>query len=266
MLQTGIRGILGRRSVRPREKSMRDADIRRLEEIGARTWPALSAEWLGGWLLSLDRGLTRRANSVLPMDWTGDRPIDRQIDEAEGRYLAHGLAPCFKMTRAARPADLDSALDRRGYTLEGQSLVLTAEPSSIEAPDGPDIGLFTDATPAWLGSHRQGHGDDDRWLDIVRRISGPRAFVLARIGGDCAGTALASIDGGWTCITAVHTAPAFRRRGVARALVGALAAWARPLGGGLFLQVEADNDPALRLYASAGFQPAYDYHYRTLRT
>ena len=244
---------------------MKHADIRRLEEIGARTWPARKAEWLGGWLLSIDRGLTRRANSVLPLGWSGDRPVADHIDEAERCYRADGLAPCFKITRSAQPDDLDAVLDRRGYAMEGHSLVLTADCTYREDADGPEIILSADATPAWLGCHWQDHNDDDRWIEIVRRISGPRAFALARLDGGPAGTALASIEDGWACITAVHTVPAFRRRGVARALVGALAAWARRQCGGLFLQVESDNEPALRLYAASGFQPAYRYHYRTLR-
>ena len=149
--------------------------------------------------------------------------------------------------------------------MEGQSLVLTAGSSHIEAVDGPEIILSADPTPAWLGCHWQGHNDDDRWIDIVRRISGPRAFALAQLDNGAAGTALASIEENWACITAVHTVPDCRRRGVARALVGALADWAHPQCDGLFLQVESDNEPALGLYTSSGFQPAYRYHYRTLR-
>ena len=215
--------------------------------------------------MSIDRGLTRRANSVLPLGWAGDQTVADHIDEAERRYRADGLAPCFKITRSAQPQDLDAVLDRRGYVIEGQSLVLTAGSAHIEQTDGPEITLSADASPAWLGCHWQDHNDDDRWIDIVRRISGPRAFVLARLDNGPAGTALASIEDGWACITAVHTVPDFRRRGVARSLVGALAAWARTQSSGLFLQVEADNDPAQRLYASCGFQPAYRYHYRTLQ-
>jgi GNAT superfamily N-acetyltransferase len=60
------------------------------------------------------------------------------------------------------------------------------------------------------------------------------------------------------------TDPAMRRRGVARAVLGALASWSRDRGAsGLFLQVERDNTPAHALYASMGFTRSHGYHFRT---
>ena len=246
--------------------SISDTEIRRLEEIGAKTWPARTTERLHGWLLSMDDGLTRRANSVLPIGWDDGPRVGERIAEVELRYQDHGLNPCFKMTRAVLPADLDDLLDRRGYRAEGHSLVLTTTPDAAKVSPGPPVDLSSDATTDWLGCLWPGHTDDDRWIGIVRRIAGPKAFALVRVDGETAGTALASVEDGWACITAVHTRPRFRRRGVGRALVAALADWAGPLGAGIFLQVEADNDAALRLYASVGFASAYGYHYRTLRS
>ena len=99
--------------------SISDTEIRRLEEIGAKTWPARTTERLHGWLLSMDDGLTRRANSVLPIGWDDGPRVGERIAEVELRYQDHGLNPCFKMTRAVLPADLDDLLDRRGYRAEG---------------------------------------------------------------------------------------------------------------------------------------------------
>ena len=61
----------------------------------------------------------------------------------------------------------------------------------------------------------------------------------------------------------MHALPEQRRRGVARALLAALAGWASAQGAQrLYLQVERDNEPARRLYAGLGFEEAYRYHYR----
>ncbi len=243
-----------------------DSEIRRLEEIGARTWPARTTERRHGWLVSIDAGVTRRANSVLPLDCEDGPAIDQRIEDVEQRFQERGLTPCFKMTRAARPGDLDALLERRGYRAEGYSHVLTMATSQASGSQGPSVELFSEATPDWLACHWPGHTDDEGWIGIVRRIAGPKAFALVRIDGVPAGTALANVADGWTCITAVHTQPAYRRRGVGRALVTALADWARRQGSGIFLQVEADNAAALRLYVSVGFAPAYDYHYRALQS
>ena len=58
-------------------------------------------------------------------------------------------------------------------------------------------------------------------------------------------------------ILTLAVAPLVRRNGVARALVEAAAATAAARGAeSLFLEVAADNAPALALYAGAGFEPA----------
>ena len=242
--------------------------IRLLEDIGADAWPAATTAWLEGWRLSLDAGVTRRANSVLP---NAAQPIDDTDDligEVEQRYRARGLCPCFKLTATSEPADLDRRLERRGYRSEGHSLVLVADARTIGASHAPEVATILDDRPsaAWLDAcwpAAQYAAERSARQAIVERLTLPRAFALARRGGALAGAALAVADRGWVGLTAVHTLPEQRRRGVARCLLAALAGWARDQGvAQLYLQVERDNSPARRLYAGLGFTEAYDYDYR----
>jgi len=248
--------------------SISDTEIRRLERIGARTWPARTTETLGGWRLSMDRGVTRRANSVLPNAWDGESSIDDRVAAVERRYRREGLAPCFKLTGASLPDGLDQALAHRGYRAEGHSDVLTAAVGQVDDRTTLPVEIAPEPTLEWLatcwpdgGCGRVG----DPRQDIVDRIGGPRAFVLVRLDGRPAGAALAAADRNWVCIGAVHCLPAWRRRGVARALIASMAGWARRQEAEfLFLQVESDNRPGHGLYRAVGFQPAYRYHYRVL--
>jgi GNAT superfamily N-acetyltransferase len=241
--------------------------IRLLEDIGADAWPAATTVWLEGWRLSLDAGVTRRANSVLP---NVAPPIDADalIDEAEQRYRARRLCPCFKLTAASEPTDLDRRLERRGYRAEGHSLVLVAETRAVVAPHAPEVAIILDDRPteAWLDAcwpAAQYAAERSARQAIVERLRLPRAFALARRDGALAGAALAVADRNWVGLTAVHTLPEQRRRGVARCLLAALADWARDqCVAHLYLQVERDNSPARRLYAGLGFSEAYNYHYR----
>lgn len=246
-----------------------DPEIRQLEEMGARTWPAGRVEPLGGWLLSFDRGVTRRANSVLPNAWDDVPPIDDRIADVENRYRQAGLAPCFKMTRAALPRGLDGDLHRRGYLAEGQSSVLTAKLGAVEDRPSMPVDLEADQSPDWIACSWPGrptNSDVDSRCRIAGRTGQPKVFAMVRLDGRPAGAAMAAVVRGWGCITAVRTPPEFRRRGVARALIAALANWAgRQDARSLFLQVEDDNAAARCLYMSAGYHEAYRYHYRTLK-
>lgn len=74
----------------------------------------------------------------------------------------------------------------------------------------------------------------------------PRTGRLLAMGGERAR------PDGWTEISAVCTHPDARGRGLARRIVGAVAAGIRERGDGVFLHTTADN-PARRLYESMGF-------------
>jgi GNAT superfamily N-acetyltransferase len=58
--------------------------------------------------------------------------------------------------------------------------------------------------------------------------------------------------------------PLARGKGAARSVLAVLAGWAGARqAGSMYLQVERDNSPALRLYERTGFTEICGYHYRT---
>jgi ribosomal protein S18 acetylase RimI-like enzyme len=112
------------------------------------------------------------------------------------------------------------------------------------------------------------------WGPLAARadVDATEREVLARVGdraryllvGDVA-AALVVVDPPWAGVFCMVVAPDRRREGLARALLGAAtSAAATAPATHLYLQVEADNAPARRLYASAGFSdvPALAYRYR----
>ena len=74
---------------------------------------------------------------------------------------------------------------------------------------------------------------------------------------------LVKFEAGYAGLFAVHTATALRGQGLGRSIVsGLLAEAARQGAHTAYLQVSADNAPALALYDRFGFMPAYEYWYR----
>lgn len=83
------------------------------------------------------------------------------------------------------------------------------------------------------------------------------ARFVARVDGRWVGLA-----GGWLAepgvveVFSVWVAPTARRRGVAHALITAVAQWTQSIGAHrLILWVGEDNEPARRLYERLGFRP-----------
>lgn len=246
---------------------MTPEDIRHLESLTTQVWPAARTERLCGWVMGFDAGVTRRANSTLPVAWTGELSAEEAIGEAERRYSVHGLAPAFKITDASLPGDLDGMLAAKGYELGGKTTVMTLPPDGLRAAGQwrHEVTVLDDPNAAWCEA--AGLADSSRSslarLEIIRRIAGPRAFPLVMEDGQPVGAAIASAAGGWVCLSGVHVVASRRGRGIGRSLMAALADWAGAQDvRGAFLQVEAGNSRARALYERSGWNYAYDYHYR----
>jgi ribosomal protein S18 acetylase RimI-like enzyme len=83
-------------------------------------------------------------------------------------------------------------------------------------------------------------------------------------GADVMARGEAGVDGDWLGIHNLVVQPAYRRRGLAKAVLGELLAWGAERGAGtVWLHVQTDNEPALALYASLGFSTHHTCRYLT---
>ena len=64
-----------------------DDDIRRIERLCVRAWPAFETADIHGWLWRLSGGGSQRANSVSTVDFAGGDPATA-LDAVEARYRA----------------------------------------------------------------------------------------------------------------------------------------------------------------------------------
>ena len=91
--------------------------------------------------------------------------------------------------------------------------------------------------------------------DILRFAEDPGGFaLLADEAGETAGFILCRVMAGEAEVLTLAVQPAFRRRGVAMALLEAALALAASTADAMLLEVAADNPGALALYARAGFR------------
>lgn len=227
------------------EMPVRTAEIRNLEHAAALGWPGTEHQWLDGWLLRHGRGVTRRANSAVPLRFSSYAEIAR---------VAHWY------TERGLPA-LVSAPDRLLRLPDG---IPTDAENLVMATDIATAGMTDVAVSAW---------PDDRWLALYRRnvpVDVLTAVVDGAVGfGELAGAAVGRVavtdapDGTrWAGISAVHVSEEARRQGLARQLCAGLLDWAHERGATRgYVQVVAENAAARALYESMGFRVHHHSRY-----
>ena len=235
-----------------------------IERLADAAWPAAVREPLGPWTLRATSGVTRRANSVFTAggaDVTGAE-LERLVEEAERYYAGLGQPPVFQVSAATGARGLDELLARGGYRIDGASEVWCADVDG--AVRDARVVRAEEASDAWFDVAFDEPAERRRVHEqIVRRAPGPRVFLSVVIEGVVAACAMAVSGEGHTGLFCMTTRQAYRRRGLGRAMVGEVLAWARERGDRLsYLHVMRDNEAAKGLYRLSGFIRIYDYHYR----
>lgn len=268
-----------------------------LEEQSLQSWPALKQLELDGWLLRFAGGYTKRSNSISPL-YAGSKTDAQSINDSqhindiqhlvdkinrcEQYYQQAGLPTIFKITPYTEPSNLDAVLEARGYVQTDLSRVqsmdlagpvpltlLNIGHSHAQCLDaaGYKVTIFEELNPLWLETVVRLSGLSDKYLEVKQRLlrhSGLNAgYVLLYVEGIPVACGLGVVAGGGLGIYEIGTDSVFRRRGHARQLLLHLLRWGASQGAQYaYLQVLADNRPALQLYESMGFRDRYSYWYR----
>lgn len=242
-------------------------DLHALESAAFAAWPALQDETCHGWLLRDAQGYTKRANSANALP--GAAALNpAQLRDVETRFQARGLPSIFRLASFAVPDGVDSLLADAGYRWLNPSWVMAMDLHPAQGPDGAvhATGWASNA-PEWLGAFQIVSGklgpDQAIHLQLLQAIQAPCAFALNWEADQAVCCGLAVLVEGRLGLFDIATAPAHRRRGLAKALCQDLLAWGRRHGAHTaYLQVTAGNVMAIRLYEALGFRLAYTYGYR----
>ena len=210
----------------------------RCPELGSRSGKLLASDptqALGGFVAGLLVAALLAQGSCL----------QAALDEA-----LHGGDLDFAMVQA-RPGGGQpvSRLQRQGLPASESTLESLADTDAWLADYQSITGAIAQAPPA--------HGQ------MLRAIRGETRFLVSRTDGRAVCCGFGVISGRHLGLFQIATRPDSRGRGLATALCADLLRWAASRGAaGAFLQVEAANMPAVRIYELLGFRRHYHYWYR----
>jgi GNAT superfamily N-acetyltransferase len=241
-----------------------------MEGISAISWLARERKQLGGWLLRANDGVTRRANSVLPLD-SPSLEINEAIAVSVDFYQHRKLIPRFQMTPISQPEGLDDILADTGWEYGLEVAIGVAENKDVlRNPVNIETGLMFRPDEEWMKAYiaGSGHTDADPQIreQLMLRSPMKKVFAMAKIDSTIASVGIGVRYKEWVGLFNIATIPRFRNQKAGTAVSQVIVAWGKSLGAThSYLQVETRNEPAKKLYDGLGFSNYYTYWYRVFR-
>lgn len=269
--------------------------LQRVEDSSLNASAPPQQRWLDGWLVRYCPGKAKRArciNAVAP----GVRTPQAKLAECEAVFQHAGLPLVVRITPFTQPPGLDAALARQGWPMFDDTRVMVLTEMEGRESEAGQM-LQADPTEQTIQTTRAAEmtppGLPPGWsettegaLDFARTVGALRGSSALEIEShaqrlqwspvpytglvwrDATGAVQAcgqfAREGDLVGLYDIFTAPAARGRGLAHALCARLLQLARDEGARTaYLQVDAANAPARKVYTRLGFQDAYTYHYRS---
>lgn len=241
------------------------ATFEELARVCARAWQPVESEPLGEWRLRAAGGFTRRANSALPLGDPG-MPVGAALERVREWYAARELPPYVQVATGAEGTQerLAAELERCGWFREvtAQVRIAALAPIGDLDADVSRVRITRACDAGWLARYQRFEEPGPHVTKVL--ASGPSVW-FASVPGDGevpAAIGRCVVDGRWAGFMAVEVDPAYRRQGLAGAVMTALARQALDEGASAaWLQVEDDNGGAQALYDGMGFATHHSYHH-----
>jgi GNAT superfamily N-acetyltransferase len=245
----------------------RDPALARIEDAGLSASQPREQAIYDGWLLRYANGKAKRARSVNPIA-AGELPLEEKLAHCAEFYARQGVPLILRITPFSRPAGIDETLAALDFEAAEETRVMVAALDGADRVATPEVPV-TELGRADFGVVLAGlHGLDpvraaverDRFAHSVVDA----VYLTVREEGRAVACGCAVFDGALVGVYGMVTAADRRGRGIATRLVAQLLRRGRDRGcTTAYLQVDAANAPARRVYAKFGFTDRYAYWYRS---
>ncbi|MFX1497708.1 MAG: GNAT family N-acetyltransferase [Promethearchaeota archaeon] len=237
------------------------------------SWPAKYYFFHKGWILRFTNGVTSRANSVLPLNYYGNRrTLNRDITIVEEAYKMYNLPAIFTMHDFHKPKYLRNELISKNYREISHTVALGGRLNDINIEN-----LNKNYKYFFLEMR---HGDFSEFLsrqsqkseeeqNIINKITQrikilKKCFLVVKSQSSIVGTLAGVLDlNGYLYLVDIFVDPNFRKQSIAKSMFFKIMHdWVNPRNIKMvWLQVEIENETAISLYENIGLKKLYNYYY-----
>ncbi len=238
-------------------------DFKEIEYAGFRSWPAIEETVNGGVVLRYSQGHTKRANSAtVILQQKGNYAA--LVSRCESYFEEKGLPCIFRLPSFCNNQKLDRYLERSNYKSMDRSLILSR---SLTGTSFEPANLVVKDCHEWMAAYCRINGTDINQhyahMEILQRIKAKLVMVVLLDNDEEVACGIGVISNGYFGVFYVVTKQTTRKMGHGTKLMNGMLNWAMLNGATkAYLQVVANNHPAINLYKKFGYQHCYEYWYR----
>ncbi len=234
-----------------------------IEMASLNSWPAFKQVDDNGWISRFADGYTKRSNSVTILR-PGTVSVENKIIHYERLYKTKGQPCIFRLLSFNDNTEIEFILNSRNYTKGDHSLVLSQELKNNEFQS-----LYFDSmvVDEWMKHYcklsdkkLKSHSTH---IKMINNIKGKCLLAVLRKNQNIVSCGLGIISDVFFGIFDIVTAPQYRNKGYGYELIHGMLNWSiKNHASVAYVQVLAENTPAIRLYKKLGFEHSYEYHYK----
>jgi N-acetylglutamate synthase len=235
----------------------------KIEKAGLNAWPAFEEFDDNGWISRFADGYTKRANSVTIL-YPGTDSLENRIQQYEQLYNSKKQPCIFRLLSFNDNTEIERVLDTRGYIKDDHSLVLSQDLKNrvFQAFEFDPV-----TVDEWMKYYCELSGKEIKahltHIKIINNINEKHILAALSVNNKIISCGLGVLSDGLFGIFDIVTHPQHRNKGYGYKLISGMLHWALKNGASTsFLQVVAENMPAIGLYKRLGYEPAYEYHYK----
>ncbi|MBK5113588.1 MAG: GNAT family N-acetyltransferase [Candidatus Heimdallarchaeota archaeon] len=242
--------------------------IRFYQELSTNAWPAKYYYLLNGWIVRISEGVTKRANSVIPLTYYGDKLLE-DIQVIEAIYTKNKLPVIFQLPDYYEPKNLLKTLVESNYRIIDETRVMVAkfeDMSDIPVNQDYSYQKTTETKNDWFNTLSVSErGTQERIKGqkaIIRRILQPKCFFSAKHEEKIIGVGMGVLEQGNLGIYDMIVNPDYRRQGIAASIIAQMVEWGKANScHSVYLCVQGDNQAAIALYEKVGLKESFGYRY-----
>lgn len=243
-------------------------DVLLFQELTHRAWLARDTVVHKGWLVRVSEGVTKRANSILPISYHG-ADLEQDVSIVDKLYKDNNLPLIFQISDYFEPSNLVEYLQNSEFLVTDETIVMSTEieqDNFSPNKDGFDVVIEHDVDVKWYQALKRLTDIDSSKLEgfrkIISRTSNAKITCSVMKDDNPIGIVLGVIEEPFIGIFDLVVLSDYRRQGIGEFIMRLMMSYAQKSKlQTMYLQVEANNLPAVKLYKKLNFQERYRYRY-----